>query len=82
MAKEATGDVAEKAAPQASPVVLTEQVKLVEFASKIWLVRVCVPLAFCKANQFATRVFDDEAEPTPVRRLKRLSPLILASSCG
>jgi len=47
LAEEATGDVSEKAAPQAAPVVLTKQVKLVEFASKIWLIRMGIGSDTC-----------------------------------
>src|SRR5262249_52755197 len=82
LAEEATSDMAKKTAPQTAPVVLTQQIEFVEFASKIRLVRVCIPLAFCKANQLASGAFDDETEPTPVRRLKRLLPLVFADLVG
>src|SRR5262249_13976682 len=77
-AQELAGGGGAEAPPPTSPGGLTEQGNVVEFARQIRLGRGGIPVALGKADQLAARVFDDKAEPTSVRRLKRLSPLVLA----
>jgi len=60
----------DEATPQALSMAFAKHVDLVEFAGKVWLVRVCVRLPFGKANQVAVRVFDDKAEPASVHGLE------------
>src|SRR5262249_42129514 len=78
LAEETAAYMAEQATAQTAPVVRAEQVNLVELPGKIRVVGMCVGLPLREAYKLAARVFDDETEPVPVGRLKRLSPLTLA----
>src|SRR5262249_30228650 len=81
-AEKAVGDMTEEDAAQTTTLVLTEQVDLVELPREFRMIVVGIGLPLGETDQLARRIFDDHTEPASVRRLERLSPLILSHLVG